>query len=110
MGALALGDIAGDLRGADDTPIGAVDGRYRERNVEQAAVLTPANGFEVIDALAAPQPRQNRCLLLGAIRWDHDCYRPADRFLGGVAEEPFRAFVPAAADAAQVLADDRVVA
>src|SRR3546814_9000533 len=47
-----LGDVAGDLRGADDRPVGRPDWRDRQRDRDQAAVLALAQGLEVVHALA----------------------------------------------------------
>jgi hypothetical protein len=70
--ALSLGDVARDFRRADDPAIGVLDRRNRERDVDQAAVLAPANGFVVIDALAAPDASENPALLGLAVRWNQD--------------------------------------
>src|SRR5204863_6168263 len=64
---LLLGDVTRDLRRADDLPIIAANRRNREGNIEQTAVFRLADGFEMLDALAAMDAVQNRGLLVPAI-------------------------------------------
>ena len=67
-GTLALRDVAHDLRRADDIPGRVTNRRDREGNVEPAAVLRDAHGFEVVDALAATEGREDAGFLVPPIR------------------------------------------
>src|SRR5580704_17676125 len=54
FGPLARGDVAGDLRGADDGTVRVLDRRDAERNRNPAAVLALPDRLIVIEAVAAP--------------------------------------------------------
>jgi hypothetical protein len=59
LGPPALAHIAGDDGGAADTPLRISDWRYGDGHVQQAAVLVPPHRLIVLDALAAPESRQD---------------------------------------------------
>ena len=59
LGLFALGDVARDLRGADDDAVLVADGRHGERDRHQSAVLALANRLEVVHLLAAAQARKD---------------------------------------------------
>src|SRR5262249_29618516 len=105
----ALGDIARRLRSADDIALLILDRRDRQRNLDEASVLAPADGFEVLDAFTPSDATEDFSLLILMIRRDEDGDRLADDLFRHVAEDPFGAFVPALDDAVEVLADDRVI-
>src|SRR5579884_1918865 len=107
--AFRLGNVAGDLGSADDFAVRVLNRRDGERNVEQRAVFSAANGFEMIDALSPPQSREDLRLLIQAIWRNEHGDRFAHGFFRRVAEHPLRAFVPAHDDAVQIFADDRIV-
>src|ERR1700686_3326663 len=52
FGLLACGEVAGDLRGADDSTVRALDRRDAERNRQPAAVLALADRLVVVEAVA----------------------------------------------------------
>ena len=52
VGPFGLGGIADNLGCANDIALGVPHGRNGEGDIEQRAVLFPADGFEMIDALA----------------------------------------------------------
>ena len=62
----AIGDVARDLRSADDPSRCVAHRRDGERNVHQAAVFARQR-LEVLDALAAAQPRQDVALFAEAV-------------------------------------------
>ena len=66
LGALPLGDVAGDLRRPDDAARVVADRRDRQGDVEAAAVLGHADRLEVLDPLPAAEPLQDRALLVDA--------------------------------------------
>src|ERR1043166_357801 len=109
LGALAVGDVARDLRRADDRAARPADGRDGERDVYEAAVLAHALRLVVLDALAGPQAREDGWLFVRVVVGDEDGDWLADDLFGGVAEDALRALVPARDDAVQGLADDGVV-
>ena len=109
LGLLALGDVARDLRCADDPARSVPDGRHGERDVEPAAILVAANGLVMVDALTAPDAVEYAGLLVVALGRYEDGHGLANDLIGFVAEEPLRRAVPAGDDAIEILADDRVV-
>jgi hypothetical protein len=60
FGAFAVGDLAGDFGGADDTSGGVANGGDGEGNVDQGAIFALAGGVEMLDAFAAPDPGESR--------------------------------------------------
>src|SRR5262245_7371657 len=107
--ALALGDVAGDLGGADD-PAGRVpERRHGQRDIEQAAILAHPHRLVGFDALAAPGALENPQLFVVAVRRDDDLNGLADDFTRLIAKEPFGRAVPTQDGAIEVLADDRVL-
>src|SRR5262249_40739695 len=106
---LTLGDVASDLGRADDTALSVTNGRYRQRDVDPSPVLSDANRFVVIDALANAQASEDLGFLVGALGWNEQRNRLADHLLLGVTENALGSLVPRDHDAVQVLADDRVV-
>src|SRR5262245_51544444 len=102
----ALGDIAGNFRRADDFAVKILNGRNRQRNVDQASVLALANSLIMLDALTAPNTFENRWLLVMPVGRNQDRDRLADNLFGQVAENPLRTPVPACDDAIKVYAYD----
>ena len=51
---LSLGDVSSHLGRADHMAGGILDRRYRDGEVELPPVLSETNGFEMIEAFAAP--------------------------------------------------------
>ena len=106
---LPLGDVARDLRGADDPAVGIPERRDGRGNVDALSVGADPDGLEVIDTLAAPDAREDsRFLPLPLRREDHQ-HRPTDRLLRGVSKESLRPGIPRGDDAPEGLADDGVV-
>jgi hypothetical protein len=109
LGRLPLGDVAGDLRGADDAPVGGPDGRDRQRDVYERAVLAAADGLVVLDALARADAREDGRLLVDVVFGEEGGDGLADDLLGRVAEDALGPLVPTGDDAFERLADDGVV-
>ena len=105
----AIRDVPGDLRRADDRARGVADRRDGQRDRDERAVLAPANGVEVVDALAAPDVRQDHVLFAKAIGRDQHGDRLTDRPRRPCTEQLFCAAVPGGDDAVEILADDGVV-
>src|SRR4030095_10843582 len=80
-----------------------------QRDVHQRAVLSTADGFDMMDPLAAAYALQDGALFIDAIRRHENLDRLADDLLRSVAEDALRAGVPGADDAVQIFADDRIV-
>src|SRR3546814_2911967 len=74
-----FGDVAGDLRGADDRPVGRPDWRDRQRDRDQAAVLALAQGLEVVHALALANLGEDHGLFVVPVGRDEHGDRLADR-------------------------------
>jgi hypothetical protein len=70
----------------------------RYGDAELPAVFGEANGFEMIEALAAPDPGEDFQFLRLAIRRDQSHDRPADHFVGGVSEDALRPEIPTGDD------------
>src|SRR5579863_4605197 len=89
-----LGDVAGDLRGADDSALRILDRRDAERNVHSASVFTHADRLVILDAFAAANPAENDRFLVLPIFRNENRHGLADRFFGRIAKEPGRTLVP----------------
>ena len=91
---LPLAHVAGDLGRAHDAAVAGPDGRDRQRDRDQVAVLGPALGLEVLDCLAAPEPADDLVFLEQALGRDDDGDRLADHLGLCVAEEHLSPPVP----------------
>jgi hypothetical protein len=107
--ALALGDVADNLHGPDDSAISISDGRKRQRYLDQASVLASANGFVVIDTLAALDTLQDERLLVLAFGRNQNRDRLADDLVGGIPEKPLSSPVPSGDNSVKILACDGVL-
>src|SRR6185312_13141427 len=65
---LPLGNVAGNLRGADDLPGSVTDRGDRERDIQQAAVFSSAHRLEMFDALPRAYAREDIILLARPFR------------------------------------------
>ena len=63
----SLGDVTGDLRGADHPPALAQNRRDGQRDGDERAVLSTANRFVMVDAVAAPDAGEDFVLLVLAV-------------------------------------------
>ena len=109
LGVLARGDVARNFRRTDNLAVLIPHRRHGERYVDEATVLAAADGFKMIDALAAPDASENDWLLVLQILRDDDGDRFADDLLRRITEQPSGARIPADDDAVEVFADDRIV-
>ena len=94
FGALALRDVAGNLRRPDDCAPFVVKRRNGEGYVEPAAVFRNTNRFVVLDALASSEPRKNLPLLLVQFRRNDARDRLSDHLARIKAEHAVRAGIP----------------
>ena len=109
LGMLAFGDVARDLGGADHLAGGVLDGRDRQGDRDQIAVLRDADGLEMLDAFAPPDAVQDqRHVLLVPGRHQGRDGLPDD-LCRLVSEEALGPRVPGRDDPLQVLGDDRVL-
>ena len=108
--ALAAGEIARDLRRADDLARAEIGSARPSARSGSASVLALPHRLEVIDGIAAPHAGEHAIFFLLPIGGHDHADRPADDFGRGVAEQPFGRPVPRDDRAIQILADDRVVA
>src|SRR5580704_6366822 len=91
----ALSDIAGDLRCADNTTVPVLHRGNSEGDVHERAILAPADGFDMVHALALSELGENiQFFVLELIRNKKRGHGLADGFFGRIAEEPFGALVP----------------
>src|SRR5579862_3508259 len=105
-----FGDIPGDLRRTDDLALGISDRRDGEGDGNQAAVLALTDRLEMVDALAAPDARQNGTLFVLPVLRNDEGDGLANGLFGGIAEDALGARVPARDHAIEVLAHDGIVA
>ena len=75
-----------------------------------AAVFALSDRLEMVNGVAAADRRQHGVFFGLPVGRDDHANRPADHFVGPIAEQSFRRRVPRHDHAVQVLADDRVVA
>jgi hypothetical protein len=106
---LALADIPGDLRCADDVARIVLDRRDRERNLDAPPVFATPLGLEVVDPLSRLEARDDLLFLGDAIWRDDERDVAADSLLRGIAEQPLGAVVPGSDGSVERLAHDRVV-
>jgi hypothetical protein len=103
------GDVAGDFGRTNDHAVAVADGRYRQRDVDPAAVLADAVALEVVDALAAADRGEDRAHVVGAVDRHEALDRGADHLVARVAEDALGRLVPGGDHALQGLRDDGVV-
>src|SRR5690606_37619503 len=103
-----LAHIASNLGGADNNAIGIFDGRNRDRNRDQRAVLSDASGVKALDSLTPSHPLDDVGFFALQPLGNEHKDRASDRFLSGIAEHPLGSDVPTRNLAVQILADDGV--
>jgi hypothetical protein len=108
IGLPPLGDVARDLRGADDATLGVAHRRNRQRHLDQPSVLAAADGFVMLDELAAGDGREDLLFFGMEVCRHQQGDRLADHLLGHVTVKPLGAAVPADNQAVEVFAEDRV--
>lgn len=99
-GPLALRDVSGDFRCADDLSVAVPNRRDGERDIDQGTVFASSYSLEVIDALAGLDASQNGRLLFEAIGWNNDRDRVADSLVCRIFEKALSALVSARNDSA----------
>src|SRR5439155_14310856 len=95
-------------RRANNLPALVFDWRNCQGNVEQHSVFSTSYRVVTNDPLAPAQSFDNPQLFIVALRRDQSGDRFADDFIGSVAKEPFRFFVPTGDHLVEIFADDRV--
>ena len=83
--------------------------RDGQRDVEPPSILRHAHGLEVVDAFAAPQPRQDVVFLRLPLGRDQHAHGPSDQLVGRIAEQALGRGIARLNDAVEVLRDDGVV-
>ncbi len=83
--AMAIADVAGDHRGADDLAVGSADRRDRQRDDDLTAVLGHPLGLVVLDPLAGEHLVEDPPLLAEPVGRDQDRDRATDRLVLRVA-------------------------
>src|SRR6185312_5898854 len=91
---LSRRDIARNFRGTDDASGSIPYRRYGQGNINQVSVLAPPHRFEVIDAFAGPDLRQDFRLFVQAVVGYQQRDWPADDFIPGKSEQPLCTGVP----------------
>ena len=78
----AFGNVSSNLRGAHDPAIGILDRRDGQRDLDQAPILAPSEGFVTVDTLAVTDALENFRFLLEAIQWNQNRDRFANDLIG----------------------------
>src|SRR5690349_2192038 len=107
--ALPRADVAGNVGSADHRTCRIMQGRNRKRSVNQCSIFAAADGFVMVDALAAANALQVIQLLVPTIGWNDQCNRPSDNLFGCIAENAFCPLVPARDYTTEIGAYDRVI-
>src|SRR6266849_11019652 len=76
---LTFGDVARNFRSSDNRAIAVLDWRNRHRNVDPLAILLETDGFEMVNALTAPNSLQNVDFLFRAVRRHQHLHRFTER-------------------------------
>ena len=108
LGELFLGNVAGDLGGADDASRLIADWRHGQRDLKNPPVLPPTLRLIVLDALALFDAAENFRHLVGAAGGRQQRNRLPLHLLGAVAENAFGGLVPTGDATLESLRDDRV--
>ena len=108
-GSFLFCNIPRDFRRSDDLAFRISDGRNRQRDPYQTAVLTLPYSFEVLDARTPSDARQYCSLFVLSVLRDDDCDRLTCGLLGSVAEYALRTFVPACDNAVEIFAYNCIV-
>src|SRR5262245_5194136 len=89
FGSLAVGDLTGDLGGADYASLGIFDRRDGEGNVDERTVFALAYGIEVFNPFTAADAGEDLFFLCVAILGDDQGDVASDGLFGTVAEDAF---------------------
>ena len=109
LGALTLRDIPGNLGCANYFVRMVSDRRNGQGYIEETSVLAHANRFVVVDPFATTDALENHGFFIPPIGGNEDGNRLPYGFLGRIAEEPFRAAVPACDHAVEVFGENGVI-
>ena len=104
-----LGDVAGDLRGADDLASLVSDRRDRERDRHSRAVLALSNRLVVVDLLAGANLGEDHVFFVLQFLGNQHANGLPDRLGCGVAEHTLGGRIPRHDDAVEILRDDGIV-
>src|SRR5579871_3841907 len=107
--ALLLGDVASHLRSTDDGAGGIAERRYRQRNIEPAAVLGDAYRLVMSDAFARLYFGENFSLFILQFGWNNAEDRLPDHFAFPKTENALCAGVPRLDNYGKIFGDNRVV-
>src|SRR6185436_379001 len=98
-----------DLRRADDGARRVLERRDRQRDEDSFAIRPQTLSLEMVDPFTGLQARNNSILFTDSIGGNDKRNMLPDRLGSRVAENPFRALIPALNNAVKRLADDRIV-
>ena len=104
-----LGDVACDLGSADDETCIVINGRDRQRDGNERAILSLTNRLVMPNRLTRANLRQNEVFLALANLRNDDANRLADRLRSCVAKHALGGCIPRQDDSVQILADDGVI-
>jgi hypothetical protein len=109
FGLFALGDVPGDLRGADNPAVVGADRRDGQGDSDLPAVLVTPYRLVMLDPLTSLYLIEDHQHLILAARRSQQKNRPPDNLLCPISEDRFGGPVPGCDGPVQVRADDRVV-
>ena len=106
---VVLGDVAGDFGYTDDAADWVCDGGNSDTNIDELSVFAHADGFQMVDRLAAFDALEYFVLFMNALRREEHQDRLTDGFGGGITESFFRAVIPTCDDSVEGVADDDII-
>ena len=107
---LPLGDVTRNFRRANHDPVGIANRRDGQRDRKQRPILSAPNRLEMLDSFAAMNPGNDVVFLRLPIVGNDRSDRAADHFIGCITEDSLGCTIPRKHDAAEILADDGIVA
>ncbi len=107
--ALAVGDVARNLRSAYDVARGVANGRDADVDSDLGAVLSTAHRFVMADVLAALDALDDFETVVAATLRGQGSDVRSDHLLSGVAEDPRCCLVPACDGAIRAFPDDGIL-
>src|SRR5262249_47937310 len=98
-----------NFRRANYLAVTILDGRNRQGNVDEAAILALSNRFVMLDPFSPTNTVQDHRFFVVPIRRNEDCDRLAYGFFRDIAEDVLSATIPPGDHAVEVFGKDSVI-